>query len=56
MHACCLFCDGDRTVTTFSLPFVGSLYFLWASEAGGVRFGIWGWCLDEGNVCSDVWG
>jgi len=40
-------------LTTFSLPFVHSLYFLRISQAGGIRFGIWGWCLDEG-VCSDT--
>ncbi|KAF9446831.1 hypothetical protein P691DRAFT_707840 [Macrolepiota fuliginosa MF-IS2] len=43
-------------LTTFSLPFIDSLYFLWTSQAGGVRFGIWGWCLDADHVCSDVLG
>ncbi|KAJ3564006.1 hypothetical protein NP233_g8577 [Leucocoprinus birnbaumii] len=40
-------------LTTFSLPLIPGLYFLWTSQAGGVRFGIWGWCMDEGSVCSD---
>ncbi|KAF5359529.1 hypothetical protein D9756_003495 [Leucocoprinus leucothites] len=41
------------TLTTFSLPFLPRLYFLWSSQGGGVRFGIWGWCLEQGSVCSD---
>ncbi|EDR10037.1 uncharacterized protein LACBIDRAFT_317946 [Laccaria bicolor S238N-H82] len=39
------------TLITFSLPISKSLYFLYASEAGGVRFGIWGWCLDSDPIC-----
>ncbi|KIJ92986.1 hypothetical protein K443DRAFT_684879 [Laccaria amethystina LaAM-08-1] len=39
------------TLITFSLPISKSLYFLYASEAGGVRFGIWGWCLDQDPIC-----
>jgi len=38
-------------LTTFSVP-ISSLYFLYTSEALGVRFGMWGWCLDEGGICS----
>ncbi|KAF7771757.1 hypothetical protein Agabi119p4_6068 [Agaricus bisporus var. burnettii] len=44
------------TLITFSLPLVHSMYFLWSSQAGGVRFGIWGWCLDEGSICSETLG
>ncbi|KAF8896182.1 hypothetical protein BD779DRAFT_565869 [Infundibulicybe gibba] len=36
---------------TFSMPMISSFYFLYSSQAGGVRFGLWGWCLDEGAVC-----
>ena len=34
---------------------VSSLYFLYTSEALGVRFGLWGWCLDEDGTCSWPW-
>ncbi|KII85072.1 hypothetical protein PLICRDRAFT_45184 [Plicaturopsis crispa FD-325 SS-3] len=40
------------TLTTFSVPMISSFYFLYASEAGGVRFGAWGWCLDSDGTCS----
>ncbi|EPQ52581.1 hypothetical protein GLOTRDRAFT_131813 [Gloeophyllum trabeum ATCC 11539] len=36
---------------TFSVPFVSSFYFLHSSIAGGVRFGLWGWCLDDDTLC-----
>ncbi|TFK40439.1 hypothetical protein BDQ12DRAFT_497477 [Crucibulum laeve] len=39
------------TLTSFSLPLTKSLYFLHASQAGGVRFGIWGWCLETDPIC-----
>ncbi|TDL20759.1 hypothetical protein BD410DRAFT_790408 [Rickenella mellea] len=39
------------TLITFSVPFISNFYFLWTSEAGGVRFGIWGWCLDNAHTC-----
>jgi len=38
-------------LTICSVP-ISSLYFLYTSEALGVRFGMWGWCLDEGGICS----
>ncbi|PFH48778.1 hypothetical protein AMATHDRAFT_149160, partial [Amanita thiersii Skay4041] len=41
------------TLTTFSTPFITSFYFLYTSQAGGTRFGLWGWCLDEDGACSD---
>ncbi|KAF9466629.1 hypothetical protein BDZ94DRAFT_186544 [Collybia nuda] len=37
-------------LTTFSMP-LSSLYFLYSSQAGGVRFGLWGWCIDEDGTC-----
>jgi len=40
-------------LVTFSVPTSSSLYFLSTSEAGGVRFGIWGWCLNEDGTCLD---
>ena len=48
---CVLITPVRRTLITFSLPISKSLYFLYASEAGGVRFGIWGWCLEQDPVC-----
>lgn len=39
-------------LTTFSVPFVSAFNFLHADAAGGVRFGIWGWCLDQGGYCT----
>ena len=41
-----------RTLVTFSTPFVKMLYFLQTDESGGVRFGLWGWCLLDGSFCS----
>ena len=38
-------------LTICSVP-ISSLYFLYTSEALGVRFGMWGWCLDEDGTCS----
>jgi len=37
---------------TFSVPFVSSFYFLHSDVAGGVKYGVWGWCLDNGLECS----
>lgn len=37
---------------TLSAPLVSSFYFLYSSQANGVRFGIWGWCLDFDRTCS----
>ncbi|KAF8150023.1 hypothetical protein B0H34DRAFT_666564 [Crassisporium funariophilum] len=36
---------------TFSAPIIPRLYFLHTTQAGGVRFGLWGWCLDEDKMC-----
>ncbi|KXN84770.1 hypothetical protein AN958_12197 [Leucoagaricus sp. SymC.cos] len=44
------------TLTTFSLPFIPRLYFLWSSQDGGVRFGIWGWCREQRSMCSEKLG
>jgi hypothetical protein len=41
-------------LTICSVP-ISSLYFLYTSEALGVRFGMWGWCLDEDGTCSGPW-
>ncbi|KAG2018177.1 hypothetical protein CC2G_007627 [Coprinopsis cinerea AmutBmut pab1-1] len=41
------------TVTTFSTPFTPSLYFLRSSQGKGVRFGLWGWCLEGEDFCTD---
>ncbi|KZT23072.1 hypothetical protein NEOLEDRAFT_1136930 [Neolentinus lepideus HHB14362 ss-1] len=38
-------------LVTFSVPFVSSFYFLHSSISGGVKFGIWGWCLDDDTLC-----
>jgi hypothetical protein len=37
---------------TLSVPLVSSFYFLYSSQANGVRFGLWGWCLDSDGTCS----
>jgi len=34
---------------TFSVPFISNFYFLRSSIAGGVDFGVWGWCLTSGD-------
>ncbi|KIM39896.1 hypothetical protein M413DRAFT_446815 [Hebeloma cylindrosporum] len=39
---------------TFSVPLLSTFYFLHSTEANGVRFGMYGWCLDEGGICSSV--
>ncbi|CAA7269631.1 unnamed protein product [Cyclocybe aegerita] len=39
-------------LTTLSIPLVSSFYFLYTSQANGVRFGMWGWCLDSDGTCS----
>jgi len=41
-------------LTICSVP-ISSLYFLYTTEALGVRFGMWGWCLDEDGTCSWPW-
>ncbi|KAH7920242.1 hypothetical protein BV22DRAFT_1021594 [Leucogyrophana mollusca] len=38
--------------TTFSVPLISSFYFIDADTAGGVRFGVWGWCYDSGGTCT----
>ncbi|KAL5486217.1 hypothetical protein ACEPAI_7262 [Sanghuangporus weigelae] len=40
------------TLISVSTPIIKQLYFLHSSMAGGVRFGEWGWCLDNGTQCS----
>ncbi|CAL1717176.1 unnamed protein product [Somion occarium] len=40
------------TLVTFSVPFISSFYFLHSSVAGGIKYGIWGWCLDVDDSCS----
>ncbi|KAF8170422.1 hypothetical protein BJ912DRAFT_997279 [Pholiota molesta] len=40
------------TLTTISVPLVSTLSFLHSSQANGVSFGMWGWCLDDGMTCS----
>jgi len=37
---------------TFSVPFISNFYFLRSSIAGGVDFGVWGWCLMSNDTCS----
>jgi len=39
-------------LTSLSVPIVSSFYFLYSSQANGVRFGLWGWCLDSDGTCS----
>lgn len=34
-----------------SVPFVSNFYFLHSTIARGVRFGLYGWCLDDGSYC-----
>ncbi|KDR76135.1 hypothetical protein GALMADRAFT_462501 [Galerina marginata CBS 339.88] len=41
-------------LTTFSVPLVSTFYFMHSSQANGVTFGMWGWCLDEGGLCSPL--
>jgi hypothetical protein len=40
-------------LVTISTPLVRDFYFLHASTGGGVRFGIWGWCIDHGGHCTN---
>ncbi|GLB40274.1 hypothetical protein LshimejAT787_0801450 [Lyophyllum shimeji] len=40
-----------QILITFSVPMASKLYFLSSSQAGGVRFGTWGWCIDEDGTC-----
>jgi len=44
------------TLCTFSTPFNRSLYYLWADTSGGVIFGGWGFCFDNGSCSSLVFG
>lgn len=44
--------NASRVLITFSVPFVSDFYFLRSSIAGGTDFGVWGWCLEDGSVCS----
>ncbi|KAF8910604.1 hypothetical protein CPB84DRAFT_1764109 [Gymnopilus junonius] len=39
-------------LTTFSVPLVSTFYFMHSTQANGVTFGMWGWCLDDGSLCS----
>ena len=41
-------------LTTFSVPLLSTFYFLHSTEANGVRFGMYGWCLDDYEICSSV--
>ncbi|KAF9563221.1 hypothetical protein CPC08DRAFT_686789 [Agrocybe pediades] len=41
-------------LTVFSIPLVSTLYFLHSDQANGVKFGMWGWCLDDYLVCSPL--
>lgn len=43
-----------QILITFSVPMASSLYFLSSSEAGGVRFGMWGWCIGDGTCLSPL--
>ena len=43
-----------RMLTTFSVPLLSTFYFLHSTQANGVRFGMYGWCLDEGGICSSI--
>ncbi|KAI0955719.1 hypothetical protein AcV7_006308 [Taiwanofungus camphoratus] len=38
-------------LVTFSTPFIHVFYFLESSAGGGVKFGIWGYCLDLTETC-----
>lgn len=40
-----------RILTTFSAPFIQIFYFVHSSVDGGVKFGLWGWCLDVDGSC-----
>ncbi|EIN09867.1 pali-domain-containing protein [Punctularia strigosozonata HHB-11173 SS5] len=40
-------------LVTISTPVVHAFYFVHADTGGGVRFGIWGWCIDHGTCLSD---
>ena len=47
--------DADSILASISTPLVRTFFFLSVSEAGGVRFGLWGWCpihTDGGIGCS----
>jgi len=34
-----------------SVPYVSTFYFLHSTIANGVRFGLFGWCLDDQSFC-----
>ncbi|KAF9036200.1 hypothetical protein BJ165DRAFT_1507134 [Panaeolus papilionaceus] len=38
-------------LTTFSIPLISNVYFFHTTQANGVKFGLWGWCLDEEELC-----
>ncbi|KAF9473913.1 hypothetical protein BDN70DRAFT_766986, partial [Pholiota conissans] len=39
-------------LTTISVPLTSTFSFLHSTQANGVSFGMWGWCLDDGEICS----
>ncbi|KAF9533922.1 hypothetical protein CPB83DRAFT_844770 [Crepidotus variabilis] len=39
-------------LSTVSTPIATTFYLLYSTHSGGIRFGIWGWCLDDGT-CSN---
>jgi len=41
-------------LTTISVPVLSTFSFLHSTQADGVKFGMWGWCLDDGHTCSPV--
>lgn len=43
-----------RTLTTVSAPLLNTLTFLHSTQANGVHFGMWGWCLDDKEACSTI--
>ncbi|KAF8972215.1 hypothetical protein BDZ97DRAFT_1650125, partial [Flammula alnicola] len=36
------------------IPLVSTFSFLRSNQANGVSFGMWGWCLDDGTICSPM--
>jgi hypothetical protein len=41
-------------LASVSSPIVRNFNFLHAETAGGVSFGLWGWCIDDGGSCTPV--
>ena len=41
-----------RVLVTFSTPFIQQLYLLRSDAAGGVRFGVVGFCLELTGICT----